>query len=148
MEVTSHKGSHVPPLIEQELWSILLSRESTIMMCRGIDLRERDHCQWTLPTKLLYSLCLTTRVFVVSVFSTLLLMEMLAYVECEVVLLCFFLASLIISLAPESSALFIFVLLWSVLFEKGGFVRASLAGSDPQASHSLSLSVFCAWREV
>lgn len=57
MEVTSHKGSHVPPLIGQELWSILLSRESKIMMCRGIDLRERDHCQWTLPTKLLFSLC-------------------------------------------------------------------------------------------
>lgn len=75
-------------------------------------------------------------------------MEMIAYAECEVVFLCFFLASLIISLAPESSAMFIFVLLWSVLFEKGGFVRANLAGSDPQASHSLSLSVFCAWREV
>ncbi len=148
MEVTSHKGSHVPPLIEQELWSILLSRESKIMMCRGIDLRERDHCQWTLPTKLLFSLCLATRAFVVAVFTTLPLMEMIAYVECEVVFLCFFLASLIISLAPEGSALFIFVLLWSVLFEKGGFVRARLAGSDPQASHSLSLCLLCQERSL
>lgn len=106
------------------------------MMCRGIDLRERDHCQWTLPTKLLFFLCLATHAFV-TVFTMLPLMEMIAYVECKVVFLCFFLASLIISLAPEGSALFIFVLSWSVLFEKGGFVRARLAGSDPQASHSL-----------
>lgn len=55
MEVTSHKDSHVPPLIEQELWSILLSGESEIMMC-GRLIREsgtsESRRKWTLPTKL------------------------------------------------------------------------------------------------
>lgn len=55
MEVTSHKDNHVPPLIEQELWSILLSGESEIMMC-GRLIRESgtsaSRRKWTLPTKL------------------------------------------------------------------------------------------------
>lgn len=147
MEVTSHKGSHVPPLIEQELWSILLSRESKIMMCRGIDLREWDHRQWTLPTKLLFSLCCATQFVRIccccSYNTTSDGDDSLRCVWSSIFMLFLGFFDYIIGSRGFSTVYFCIIVECAV--REGGIVHTKLAGSDPQAS--LSLSVFCARRE-
>lgn len=146
MEVTSHKGSHVPPLIEQELWSILLSRESKIMMCRGIDLREWDHCQWTRPTKLLFSLCCATQVVGIVLlflqqYSTSDGDDSFLWVRSIIFMLFHGFFDYIIGSSGSSTVYFCIIVEYVV--REGGFVHTKLAGSGPQAS----FSVFCARRE-
>lgn len=140
MEVTSHKGSHVPPLIVQELWSILLSRESKIMMCRGIDLREWDHRQWTLPTKLLFSLCCATqleRICCCCFYNdTPDGDDSLRWVWSSIFM--FFLGCFDYIIGSSGFSTVYFCIIVECVVREGGFVHTKLAGSGPQASLSLS----------